>query len=67
MKTKCLVANTLDLMKRYLDGKDALSNDEREILLFSLYIESKQRGGLAQQGWDALCKPVEPLRPSVRP
>lgn len=38
---KCIVANPLELMKRYLDGKDDLSPDEKEILLFALYCESK--------------------------
>jgi len=41
-------------MARYLDGgKDMLTHDEKEILLFALYLESLKSGntkGLAAQG-----------------
>lgn len=45
--SKCVVANPLELMCRYLDGKDMLSPDEREILMFALYMESVKNKGLA--------------------
>jgi len=37
-----MIVDAMPLMRKYLgDGK--LSNDEREILLFALYLESLQR------------------------
>jgi len=42
------IIDPLPLMVRYLDGKTELTNDEREILLFALYMESlKKKRGLA--------------------
>lgn len=39
---KCAVVDPLDLMLRYLFGKEKdLSKVEKEILLFALYTESK--------------------------
>ena len=37
-------------MVKYLDGKDAMSPDEKELLMFALYVESKTRRGLAFEG-----------------
>ncbi len=42
-----MVVDSLALMKKYLNGTPELPNDEREVLLFALYVESKARGGLA--------------------
>lgn len=48
----------LDLEKlvvKYLGGgKDNITNDEREILLFALYNESVSRGELAKRGLDVM-------------
>lgn len=49
MAKEVCIANPLLLMMRYLHGKPDLSNDEREILLFALYMESSKRGGLAAE------------------
>lgn len=34
-------------MRQYLEGRPDLTNDEREILLYALYLESVKNGGLA--------------------
>ena len=42
-------AQLADIATRYLggeDGKQTITDDEREILLFALYIESTSKGGL---------------------
>lgn len=49
-----VIADPLPLMRRYL-GDGSLSNDEREILLFALYMESLQKDdGIASQAVRAL-------------
>jgi hypothetical protein len=50
----CLEHDPVELMARYLDGKPDLSNDDREVLLFALYMESKQNKGLACRGVELL-------------
>ena len=40
----------LRLMVKYLDGKEDLTHDEIELLLFTLYLESLHRCGLACEG-----------------
>ena len=46
-----MIVDPLLLMVRYLDGDIPLSDDEREILLFALYMESlRNMDGLALQG-----------------
>ena len=66
--TKCLVANPVELMCRYLDGKDDLSPDEKEILMFALYCESKDReGSLVQLAIRKLGVWVQPRAPSTPP
>ena len=52
------VTDPIPLMVKYLDGKPMLTNDEREILLFALYLESKSNNGLAVQGAKALAENV---------
>jgi hypothetical protein len=47
-------------MRRYLDGKDDLSPDEKEILMFALYCESKELHGLAYQVGKQMGVFVEP-------
>jgi hypothetical protein len=47
-RRKCIV-DPLPLMIRYLDASAELSDDDREILLFALYIESLKNNGLADQ------------------
>jgi hypothetical protein len=50
----CLEHDPLELMRRYLDGKPMLTNDDREVLLFALYMESKNNNGLAKEALDSL-------------
>ena len=38
------ITNPVELMARYLGAGPELTNDDREVLLFALYVESKQRG-----------------------
>lgn len=47
-------AQLLKLMLRYLGEGPHLTHDETEILLFALYMESKERGGLASAAVDVL-------------
>lgn len=45
----------MNIAARYLggeDGKQSIANDEREILLFSLYIESVARQGMMREAVD---------------
>ena len=57
------VVDPMPLMVRYLDGKPALTNDEREILLFALYMESiKKKNGLASKALKQLKKGTSWLR-----
>lgn len=42
---KCLGVDPVDLMCRYLVGEEDLSQDEKEILMFALFCESKQLPG----------------------
>jgi hypothetical protein len=43
-----MILDASSLMKKYLDSS-SLTHDECELLLFSLYVESLQSGGLARQ------------------
>lgn len=55
----CIV-DPLPLMVRYLDGDGLMSNDEREILMFALYLENKNlEGGLVAQA----IKKMREIRP----
>jgi hypothetical protein len=48
--SRCAIVDDEDLLKlihRYNGIGKELNNDEREILLFALYNDSKNRGGLA--------------------
>jgi ribosomal protein L37E len=61
-----MIVNPLSLMVKYLDGQSNLTNDERELLLFALYCESRDRNDLglaalatARLGRDGRM-PVEP-------
>jgi hypothetical protein len=48
------IQDPLPLMVKYLDGKDKMTNDEKEILLMALYIESRTRRGLAFEAMQEL-------------
>jgi hypothetical protein len=64
MTTKCVIANPVDLMYHYLDGKDDLSPEEKEILMFALYCESKNSPeSIVQQAIQKLGVYVEPAKP----
>ena len=64
MATKCVIANPVELMCRYLDGKDDLAPDEKEILMFALYCESKNLpGSIVQLAIRKLGVYVEPAKP----
>jgi len=65
--TKCVVADPVEIMCRYLDGKDDLSPDEKEILMFALYCESKDReGSIVQLAIKKLGVFVSPVKPVER-
>ncbi len=53
---KIIGASQLDeLVVKYLGGaRENIQPEEQEILLFALYIESKDRGGLAKSGYDRM-------------
>ena len=53
---RCATHEPIILMKRYLDGKPELTSDEREILLFALYLESAIHKGIASAAIDDLSK-----------
>lgn len=61
--TKCFIADPVELMRRYLDGKDDLFPDEKEILMFALYMESMNLHGLAYQTSKAMGVFVGPAKP----
>jgi hypothetical protein len=48
------IVNPVLLLSKYLDGKEPLTNDEREIVLFALYCESRTyENGMAAQALKA--------------
>lgn len=45
-----MIVDPVKLMAKYLDGRQPdLTHDEREILLFALYCESRKNNGLAAE------------------
>lgn len=55
-----MVADPMPYMLAYLDGVNELKNDEREILLFALYMESIKNKGLAYEAVEILRQRPDP-------
>jgi hypothetical protein len=62
------VVDALPLMMRYLHGKGDLSHDEKEILLFALYIENRTiKDGLVERAIVELDRVDTPVARSAPP
>jgi hypothetical protein len=58
-----MIVDPVRLMAKYLDGKQPdLTHDEREILLFALYCESRKNDGLAAEAIRLMVRTLPPPR-----
>jgi hypothetical protein len=61
------IVDPMPYMLAYLDGVNELKNDEREILLFALYMESVRSKGMAAEAVKILKKRGVKLRANAAP